>query len=167
MKTFCSVLLLGLIIVFGCKDVAFEPEIVYSGITETREAGPEPIGVIDSGDWLEQFNYWSHSMDAAIMIPVSYKVSPAYPNPTKRFSTIRFTLPQTDSVVIVVDDKTLNKRTTVLSKFLTAGIHEVNLDLLYGNDSMKREESIVRVFFEIPTLMNFPKVHGDIKILKQ
>ncbi|MFH1528394.1 MAG: hypothetical protein ABIG69_17450 [Bacteroidota bacterium] len=163
MKKYFVVLLFWMLLILSCKDSSVEPELIYDGITETNESGPEPTGNIDKDDWLEQYNY----VVDPTLVPVSYSVYPAYPNPTKRFFTIRFVLPKSDSIVIVLDDKALNRKTTILSKNLNAGIHEVTIDLLYGNSEMKREEAIARVFLEIPTLKSFPKVHGDIKILKQ
>jgi len=163
MKKYFVVFLFGVFLIISCKEKSVEPELAYSGITETNESGPVPIGNIDKDDWLEQYDY---SVDPN-SIPVVYSVYPAYANPTKRFSKLRFALPKSDSVVIVLDDKALNRKTTILSQKLNAGIHEITIDLLYGNPEMKREESIARIFFEIPTLKSFPKVHGDIKILKQ
>ncbi len=163
MKKYFVVLLFIASLFISCKDSLVDTELVYSGITETNENGPNPIGKIDKEDWLEQYDLVLNEG----YLPVSYAVYPAYPNPTTRFSKVRFALPRQDSVVIVVDDKALNRKTIILSQKLNAGIHEVTIDFLYGDSKLKREEGIARVFFQIPTLKTFPNVHGDIKILKE
>ncbi|MFA5806233.1 MAG: hypothetical protein WC879_16475 [Melioribacteraceae bacterium] len=111
MKKYFVVPLIGMLLIISCKDSSVEPELVYSGITVTNESGPEPIGNIDLDDWLQQWDY----VDDIDLIPTSYTVYPAYANPTKRFSKLRFALAKSDSVVIVLDDKDLNRKTTVLS----------------------------------------------------
>lgn len=159
MKKYCLLLLLSLLML-SCKEKGVDPIIEeYTGITETAENG-DVIGNVDEGDWLKQFDVKENG------IPLSYSVEPAFPNPTTRSTTIKFSLPMNDSVVIVLDDRAINKKTTLLSKTLPAGIHMINVDLKYGDVNMKREEAIARIFFYIPSIKNFPNVHGDIKILK-
>jgi hypothetical protein len=162
MKRYFVLLLFVLMLLIGCKDSSTESELVYDGVTRTNENGFEPIGNIDKDDWLGQYDLITDE----VSVPVSYAVYPAYPNPTNRYSKVRFALPKSDSVVIVLDDKILNKKTTILSQKLAVGIHEITIDLKYGNSEMKREEGIARLYFQIPSLKNFPQVHGDIKILK-
>jgi hypothetical protein len=162
MKKYLVILLFGMLLLISCNDTSVDPELDYNGITETNDSGPEPIGNIDKDDWLEQYDL----IRDGISIPLSYAVYPAYPNPTTRFSKLRFALPKSDSVLIILDDKAINKRTTIFTQKLAAGIHEITIDLFYGDPEMKREEGIVRLFFQIPTLKTFPQVHGDIKIIK-
>lgn len=160
MKKNFLLLLFVMIQLISCNDASVGPELFYDGITETNEEGPEPIGKIDKDDWLEQYDL----VTDGISLPISYSIYPAYPNPTNRYSRVRFTLPKSDSVVIVLDDRALNKKTTILSQKLAAGIHEIMIDFKYGNSEMKRDETVTRLYFEIPTLNSFPNVHGDIKI---
>lgn len=163
-KLIIVIILLSLIL--NCGEVETFPGIEFSGITRTSEEGPEPIGEIDETDWLKQFDYNVLSEDGTITIPVSYTVYPAYPNPTSRFTNIKFAIPKRDSVIIVMIDKLENKQTVLLSKYLQAGIHILNIDLLYSNSEMIRKEGLIRIHFYIPTVNNFPEVHGDIEYKK-
>ena len=162
MKYTVTLILVSFFIVQACSESISDPSKIYLGITETGPAGPEPIGNIDHDDWLEQFDY--SVVDGTI--PLSYSVSPAYPNPTTRYCNLRFAVPMSDSVVIILDDRALDKTTTILSERLNPGTYNILIDLNYGDDFLIRDESIVRLYFYIPTISVFPEVHGDIKIIK-
>ena len=57
-----------------------EEENPYSGITETRETSPEPIGIVDPDDWRPFSGI--QLPDNGGPIPGVTGVSPAFPNPT-------------------------------------------------------------------------------------
>ena len=153
---FYSTLLFLLFI--SCDDNGIENSEVYSGITETASDSPDPIGNIDPDDWLVP------PPDTGIVhIPMVYAAWPAFPNPANRFTTFQFAVPQSDSVVIWIDDRPQNKITTLVSEYKTAGLYSIQIDLLYGDSSLVRKEGIIRLFFSIPSNTNFKTVHGDIQ----
>lgn len=151
-----SVILLMFILFASCNDNSLMSELFYSGITETDEVG-NLIGNFDQDDW--RFPPASNSPLSPL---TSYAMWPAYPNPTNRFFTFRYAIPEASSIVVWLDDKPENKKTTIVSKDCYAGVYSIKVDLLYGNNSLKRKEGIVRLFFSIPGNTNFKTIHGDI-----
>lgn len=153
-------------VIISCKEtVETEEDLTFKGITETNENG-ELIGEKDSGDWLEQWNYQVKDSGGSY-IPFIYSVKPAYPNPTKRFATLRYSVPFDDSVHIELDDIVMNKKTVLLSKKIKAGYYSLYIDLKYGNPELVRKDGLVRLYFRVPTKEKFPLVYGDIKVISE
>ena len=153
-------IILLMMLFYSCSDNKNNPiesSDIYSGITVTGPESPEPIGTIDPDDWL---------IPTVIHIPLGpseYAVRPAYPNPTSRFTSIEYTVPTQDSVYIWIDDRPENKKVIIVSEYQAVGWYSVKIDLLYGSDSIKRKEGIIRLFFSFPNNLNFKTVHGDIE----
>ncbi len=118
--------------IISCKDsILTDEDLAFKGIMETNEKG-ELIGEVDNEDWLEQWNYPEKDSNGN-MIPLTYSVKPAYPNPTKRFTTLRYSVPFDDSVHIELDDRVMNKKTVLLSKKINAGYYSLYMDLKYSD----------------------------------
>ncbi len=146
------------LLINSCDDNPIDNLDIYSGITETAPDSPTPIGNIDPDDWLIP------PLDTGIVhIPTGYGAWPVFPNPVNRFTTFQFSVPQSDSVVIWIDDRPQNKKTILVSEFKTAGLYRLQIDLLYGDSLLVRKEGIIRLFFSIPSNANFKTVHGDIQ----
>ncbi|KAF0139969.1 MAG: hypothetical protein FD122_2870 [Stygiobacter sp.] len=152
--------------IISCKDsILTDEDLAFKGIMETNEKG-ELIGEVDNEDWLEQWNYPEKDSNGN-MIPLTYSVKPAYPNPTKRFTTLRYSVPFDDSVHIELDDRVMNKKTVLLSKKMKAGYYSLYVDLKYGNPELVRKDGLVRLYFRVPTKEKFPLVYGDLKVISE
>ncbi len=142
----------------SCNDNPVDNEEIYSGITETAPDSPTPIGNIDPDDWL-----YPPPDTGIVHTPLLYAAWPAFPNPTNRYTTFNYAVPKYDSVVVWIDDKPENKKTTLVSGYRNAGVYSIQVDLLYGNGTLNRKEGIIRLFFSVPSNPSFKTVHGDIE----
>ena len=164
MRYFIVILILITTLLIGCKSNSTEPNYneKYTGITNTGPDGPTPIGNVDVDDW-----YYSNK-DSVFdnHIKFSFKVYPAYPNPTNRYFTLMFQLPKDDSVKIWLDDPGMNKSSILLNSFRPAGIYSIKIDLLYGDSLLSRPNSISRLYIDVESNNSYPKVHGDVQYQK-
>jgi len=151
------IIMIFVLLILSCSETPTEPEIKYSGITETSSAGPEPIGNIDPDDW--------YYHPTSINEPVQYSVAPAYPNPATRGSTLSFVLPQLDTIKIWIHDPMRNKEAILFDQEFTSGYYSINLDFQYGDSTLTPIEGIVRVFIKFNN-KEIPLIHGDIQIIK-
>ena len=150
-------------LLIGCSENSpNESEKNYSGITRTSADNPEPVGEIDPDDWY----YQPDTSAGGVTIPTTYSVWPAYPNPTTRYTTVRFSMPQLGKIKIWIDDPMANKETIILDDTYSPGIHEKTIDLFYGNDNYDRKEGIIRAFIDFISASEIPLIHGDIQIIK-
>lgn len=156
MKIIFLMFLVIILICFGCseEDNPTEPTKKYSGITRTGLDNSTPIGEIDTNDWY--FNKGEQWVE----------VFPAFPNPTKRYSYIHFTLKKQTYLKIWIDDPIAQKDTLIRNGIFHAGSYMGHLDFFYGDDNFIRKDGIVRVFFSFDSLPNIPLIYGDIQIEK-
>ena len=131
----------------------------FIGITETSEEGPTPIGSIDSTDWMQRFDFDTDTTRYTI------SVLPAFPNPTTRFTTLRYIIPAKDSIEIWLEDKYGNKR-IIKSQYVLAGRFDEKIDLLYDYNGNIREPEIYRLFFRVVTRKEIPQIKGDVKLIE-
>jgi len=140
----------------GCSDNSSNSNIVdvkgYTGITVTGSDSPDPIGIIDTNDWLPIVN-------------LNFKVLPAYPNPARFACSIQFTLSQPDSVQIILDDRPVNRIEIVEDRFLDKGTYSFTIDFLYNSEfsTTKRNEGIARIFFKVFHNQKVYQTFGDVK----
>ena len=158
------IIMIFVLLILSCSETPTEPEIKYSGITETSSAGPEPIGNIDPDDW--------YYHPTSINEPVQFSVAPAYPNPANRYTTLHFTIPKVDSVKVWLHDPMRDKEVILINQHLHAGTYEMQIDLLCLIDTTENcenysnlKEGIVRVFVDFNE-EDIPLIHGDIQIIK-
>lgn len=152
LPTFLSLFLL---MIFSCSE-STSAEAHYSGITETNQYSPNPIGSVDSDDWLVPF-----SNDSSNFIPSFNAIWPAYPNPTSNQINISFSINSWQLVHIWVDDPPEEKTIELVNKILAPGHYQISFDGINGNSD--RKEGILRLFFELPEDPSFNTVHGDIQ----
>lgn len=147
-----------------------EPAKNYTGITRTSEASPDPIGEVDPDDWYYSTDTSdtvpSDSLGPVDVLPAKLSVYPAYPNPTTRYTRIRISLPQQDSVKVWINDPMSNKETVIVNRTLNAGVYEFQVDLNYGEDNFIRKPGIVRAFIDFINISDVPLIHGDIQIIE-
>lgn len=148
--------------IIACTDINSPIFQQFSGITETSENSPDPIGNIDSTDWLPRFDYLTNDSSLGVY---TISVKPAFPNPTARFTTIRYSIPAKDSIVIWIEDKYGNK-SIVKSEYVLAGLFDEKIDLLYDNNGNTRSPDIYRIFFKVITRKEVPLIKGDVKLIK-
>jgi hypothetical protein len=160
MKKILTFVLLASFLLSKCNiNEPIVSEKNYTGITPTGEAG-ELLGTVDPDDWY----YIRDTSSAGTSLPSKYAVHAAYPNPTKRYSKFKISLPKTDSVKIWIDDPMANKETVIINTKLYAGLYSIKIDLFYGDDKYKRNPGIVRVFVDFINVGDIPIIHGDIQI---
>ena len=156
------ILFIILLILVNCTEINSPDQLNFSGITETSENGPEPIGNIDSTDWLPRFNYFTDDSSLGVY---SISVKPAFPNPTTRFTTLEYSIPARDSIGIWIIDKYGNK-SLIKSEYMKAGRFEEKIDLLYHENGDIRSPDVYRIFFKVITRKEVPLVKGDVKLIK-
>lgn len=148
------------LVIVMCTDITSPVNQQFTGITETGEDGPTPIGTIDSTDWMERYDYFDADSS---MYTIS--VPPAFPNPTSRFTTLRYFIPAKDSIEIWLEDKYGNK-SIIKSEYILAGRFDEKIDLLYDNNGKMREPEIYRLFLKVVTREAVPQIKGDVKLVK-
>jgi hypothetical protein len=156
------ILFIILLILVNCTDINSPNQLKFSGITETSENGPEPIGNIDSTDWLPRFHYFTGDSTLGVY---SISVKPAFPNPTTRYTTLEYLIPAMDSIGIWIIDKYGNK-SVIKSEYMKAGRFEEKIDLLYDTKGNMRSPDTYRIFFKVFTREEVPLVKGDVKLIK-
>lgn len=140
----------------GCSDNSLNSNILdvkgYTGITVTGPDSPDPIGIIDINDWLP-------------ISELNFKVLPAYPNPASVSCSIRFSLSQSDSVQILIDDHPINRLKILADKLFNAGTYSFEIDFLYNGEfsTSKRSEGIARIFFKVFHNQKIYQTFGDVK----
>ena len=158
-----TLLLILTIIVTSCNNINSINQPIkqhFSGITETGELGPEPIGNIDSTDWMPRFNY---DTDDSSLGRYTLSVLPVFPNPTKRYTTLRFSISAEDSIKIWLEDE-FGNQSNILSKYLLIGAYHKKIDLLFDNKGNKRNSGIYRLYFRVVTRPQVPLIKGDIEL---
>jgi hypothetical protein len=125
----------------------------YSGITETNQAGPDPIGAVDQNDWKIHINGKEAAMPGKIPLNVEFC---AYPNPTDNYIRFQFALARTSSVTIFISDKPGSIIDTLVNETFSSGYRQITYDVR----SLKSR--IYRAFF-LATDSNGTKYfsHGD------
>ena len=94
----------------------------------------------------------------------SIYVKPAYPNPTTRFTAVRYSVPTKDSIKIWIENEEGHKSIIRDKNFKRIGIYEEQIDLLYDESGNKREPGIYRLYFDVITQEEIPLIKGDIKL---
>ncbi len=140
--------------------VVFQFGFVVWGGYRQKKSGPEPIGNIDSTDWMPRFDYDTNDSSLS---RYSVSVLPAFPNPTTRYTTLPFSISAEDSINIWLEDEYGN-RSTVISKYLLTGAYRLTIDLLFDNNGNKRNAGIYRLYFRIVTRPRVPLIKGDIEL---
>jgi hypothetical protein len=154
--------LISIIAIISCSDINSPIKKIFSGITETGQDGPEPIGNIDTTDWLLRFDY--NTNDSSLS-RYTISVPPAFPNPTTRYTTLRYMLPTIDSIKIWLEDEFGNK-SILKSEYVLAGVHNEKIDLLFDKEGNERNNGIYRIYFKVVTRPKVPLVKGDVELRK-
>ncbi|GAB4185805.1 MAG: hypothetical protein Kow00108_23240 [Calditrichia bacterium] len=165
MKNVFILIIVFLTFVSCTEKTPLEPEKNYTGITQTSEEGPFPIGDIDPDDWF--FEPDTSDSDSGIFGPLTYSVYPAYPNPTTRYTKIQISIPRQTLVKMWIDDPMSDKETVIFHRNFLAGTYEFLLDLKYGEENFLRQPGIVRVFIDFIDVVDIPLIHGDIQIIEE
>ena len=157
MRIFSIILIIGLLFSACSKDGFFNPTAINSdgflGITYTNEAG-DIIGPEDPTDWLF---YWGHSQylrmpklsatEKIIVIPESFGVNPAYPNPFSGSISIELELPVATHMSLVIIDKNLH------IVFDTAFYSEAGIPTIIwkglDNQGRRLPDGVYRVIYDI------------------
>jgi len=118
------------VILISCKDTTTGPE-PFSGITETGDISPEPIGNVDPDDWkcISDCPKPGEPDTSSYMLPAYTCPSPAYPNPATRTCTFYYSLATKDSVVVTLNDKPEHVIMTLVAQKQLAGWYSVSIDL--------------------------------------
>lgn len=127
MKLLCFLLFMPLFFFFSSCTIEISNPLdnVYSGITETGENDPAPIGAVDEDDWRMQVNGQNASDRTGIPIESGCC---AYPNPTDDYISFQFSLPSSSSVKIFISDKPGSIIDTLVNETLPTGYHRVTYD---------------------------------------
>ena len=150
---FILLLIFTIITITGCtEEKSTEPESknTFTGITETSQFGPDPIGNIDEDDWKP-------------IDEIGFKIFPAYPNPTDYRFVIRFSLQESATVKIVLDDKPMNIANTITNRKYPEGVSQLYVDALYGSPEQIRNEGIMRVYITVTTEDKEYSTYGDVE----
>jgi len=131
----------------------------YSGITETGVDGPTPIGYVDPDDWYYNF-------DSTQTFQLEYAVYPAFPNPTIKNFSLRFSLAERGSVKIWVDDTRVDKKFQIFNETMQPGVHQLRVDLNDIEQNSVYGPGMLRVFVEFENFPDIPVIHGDVYFME-
>lgn len=148
--------------IISCGDANSPVKQLFLGITETGEDGPGKIGNVDPTDWLERFNYFTKD---SVIGRYSISIPPASPNPTTRYTTLRYLIPANDSIKIWLED-VFGNHTLIKTEYMLAGKFDEKIDLLYDKNGHERKAGIYRLYFSVVTRPEVPLVKGDIELRK-
>ncbi len=143
-RTILSGLLLLVTLAFlvVCSD-----SLNITGITETDETGPDPIGNIDENDWCPNLQ------DGVAFLP-------AYPNPATESISFQYKLASLFRVKLQLINKQKNVVRLLIDELQQAGTHVVRWDLL--ND---QGNGVKNGFYRAQLLIDAEfKCQGDIEI---
>lgn len=111
----------------SCTVEIIDPlDNVYSGITETNETGPDPIGTVDPNDWKMHIN----GQEAAEpeKIPLAFDFC-AFPNPSDDYISFQFAPGKTSSVIIFISDKPGSIIDTLVDETFSPGYRKITYDV--------------------------------------
>lgn len=138
----CFLLVATLAFLVSCGD-----SLNITGITETDETGPEPIGNIDENDWC------SNLQDGWALLP-------AYPNPATENVSFRYNLAFTFRVKLQIINKDKKVVRLLVDGLQQAGNYAVRWDLL--NDKGNR---VKNGFYRAQLFIDDEfKCQGDVQI---
>ena len=141
-----------LIFMLNCGD-----SLNITGITETDETGPDPIGNIDENDWCPP----QHSGTGEV-IRIEDGLYPAYPNPTNNGTILLFEIGQSTRVKLQIINKHKKVVRLLVDEIKNAGLFTVQWNLRDENGE-KVKNGFYRVQFFIDGEF---KCHGDIQVIK-
>ena len=75
-------------------------------------------------------------------------------------------MPQDGQIEIWLHDPMSQRNEDLLNNNFSAGIHTIQVDLFYGDESFDRTTGIVRIFIDFVDAPEIPIVHGDIQIIE-
>ncbi len=133
MKITAHFIILCFVTLISCSDEKgiTDPTLFnhkYRGITFTDEYGN--ILQEDKNDWrlshyLDPYNFIPTVVQDNNLLPQVFSISPLYPNPYYGFSVLRFSLPKTTEVEILLYDENDNFTIIIENQIQTAGTHMV------------------------------------------
>ncbi len=173
----------------GCKNNPVNPVQSnineFSGITITGSDSPVPIGEIDTTDWSNDIN-WGYmdlyqknidsikisrfdTLSSIITKPVSFKVFPAFCNPTFSNFELRFNCPCYSKVFIVVIDNNFNILSRVLLETLNSGFFTTHINLV-DKIGIPLSPGIYRCIYRFEDIetgkFGVYNGHGDVQVIK-
>ena len=149
-----SCFLLSIILAFflSCGDA-----LNITGITETNETGPDPIGNIDENDWCPP----QQSIGPGGTISEEDGMRPAYPNPTKNSTQLGYQIVQSTQVKLQIINKDKVIVRLLVDAIQPAGSYTVLWVL--GDDKGDR---VKNGFYRVQFFINDEfKCHGDIQVI--
>ena len=149
-----TVLIIAALIAFVGCDKSSDPveEYHFLGITQTDQTGAI-LGSPDPDDWCQA------SLGPG-NIPRDYALWPAYANPASSSITVKFGLPQEDSVEVYILAWPSKRVKTLVNATRPAGTYALTWNLRNDSDSLLAPD-IYRCVMKTATFT----CHGDIQIL--